>query len=204
MKTSNKERQRKWRQKKVSNGMRTVTVMLPIAIKDLIDQKRQESGATIADIIETAVVRLLSAPENSSQHSDPTVSNPRFKELSTKDLHQMSADLKAIAHSFEKMAGIQSSVTCNPTGVTNNAAAEPKPQQPLPQDPLTTEIYRLVRLLNNMEVSPDEIAFTLNKRKFKTLNGSDEWKAGDVHEVLKDIHQKYGHINPLFSISDNP
>ena len=59
------------------------------------------------------------------------------------------------------------------------------------------EIYRLVRLLNNMEVSADEIALTLNKRKFKTLSGNVEWKLEDVHAVLKDIHQKYGHINPL-------
>jgi len=55
-----------------------------------------------------------------------------------------------------------------------------------------------------MEVSPDEIALTLNKRKLKTLSGEYEWKVGDVHEVIDDIHQKYGHINPLFSISDNP
>jgi hypothetical protein len=54
-----------------------------------------------------------------------------------------------------------------------------------------------------MEVSPDEIAFTLNKRKFKTLSGNAEWKLEDVHEVLKDIHQKYGHINPLFSITES-
>jgi len=55
-----------------------------------------------------------------------------------------------------------------------------------------------------MEVAPDEIALTLNKRKFKTLSGSPEWKLEDVHAVLKDIHQKYGHIDPLFAISDNP
>jgi uncharacterized protein YoxC len=42
------------------------------------------------------------------------------------------------------------------------------------------------------------------KRKFKTLSGSTEWKLEDVHEVLQDIQQKYGHINPLFSISGNP
>lgn len=71
----------------------------------------------------------------------------------------------------------------------------------MPEDAFTKEVYRLVRLLNNMEVSPDEIAITLNKRKFKTLSGNTEWKLEDVHKVIQDIHQKYGHINPLFSIS---
>jgi hypothetical protein len=55
MKTSNSELQRKWKQKQAYNGMRTVTVMLPVEIKDLIDQKRKETGTTISQIIETAV-----------------------------------------------------------------------------------------------------------------------------------------------------
>ena len=56
MKSTNKERQRKWRQQKISSGMRTVTVMLPSHVKDLIDGHRKETGATIAQTIETAVV----------------------------------------------------------------------------------------------------------------------------------------------------
>jgi hypothetical protein len=83
--------------------------------------------------------------------------------------------------------------------VTNNVSAGSEPE-----NSLNREIYRLVRLLNNMEVSPDEIAFTLNKRKFKTLSGNADWKLEDVHEVLQEVRQKYGHINPLFSITDNP
>jgi len=199
MKTSNRERQRKWKQKQVSNGMRTVTVMLPFGIKELIDQKRKESGTTIAQIIETAVVNLLTAPQDTPRDYTKIKSNRGVEELPTEELHQIGKDLKAIAQRFEKLTESKSSVTGNKKTVTNNVPAESEPE-----NSLTKEIYRLVRLLNNMEVSPDEIAFTLNKRKFKTLSGNAEWKLEDVHEVLKDIHQKYGHINPLFSIIGNP
>jgi len=199
MNTSNRERQRKWKQKQISNGMRTVTVMLPVEIKDLIDQKRNESGKTIAHIIETAVVNLLTAPQDASQSFMKTLSNQVVEELPAGELHRIGDDLKAIIHRFEKLAESKSAVSGNKNTVTNNVSAESEPG-----NSLTKEIYRLVRLLNNMEVDPDEIAFTLNKRKFKTLSGNAEWKLEDVHEVLKDIHQKYGHINPLFSITGNP
>ena len=199
MKTLNRERQRKWKQKQASNGMRTVTVMLPVEIKDLIDQKRKETGTTIAQIIEAAIVNLLTAPEDESQNLVKTKSNQVVEEFPTAELHQIGIDLKAIVHRFETLSKSKSAFTGNKKAVTNNVCAESETENSQPE-----EIYRLVRLLNNMEVSPDEIAFTLNKRKFKTLSGNVEWKLEDVHEVLKDIHQKYGHINPLFSITDNP
>ena len=199
MKTSNSERQRKWKQKQVSNGMRTVTVMLPVEIKDLIDQKRKKSGTTTARIIETAVINLLAAPQNASQSFVQTESNREIEEISAQELHRISNDLKAIVQRVEKLTETTASVSGNKKTVTSNALAESEPG-----NSQTEEIYRLVRLLNNMEVGPDEIALTLNKRKFKTLSGSPEWKLEDVHAVLKDIHQKYGHINPLFSISGNP
>ena len=199
MNTSNRDRQRKWKQKQVSNGMRAVTVMLPVGIKALIDNKRKQTGATIAHIIETAVVNLLTSPENACANLIKSKSNQAFKELSTDKIRAIRDDLAAIVHRFEQMSDLKSRVSCNKKTVTNDGCAPSKTD-----DPATKEIYRLVRLLNNMEVSPDEIAITLNKRKFKTLSGGHEWKVGDVHEVLQDIHQKYGHINPLFSISDNP
>jgi hypothetical protein len=198
MNTSNRDRQRKWKQKQVSNGMRTVTVMLPVEIKDLIDRKRKETGATVAHIIETAVVHLLAVPQDKPQNSMKTETNQGLKELPIEKLHQIRNDLEAIIQRFEKPKKSKSAVTGNKKTVTNDGYAESEPE-----NFLTKEIYRLVRLLNNMEVSPDEIALTLNKRKFKTLSGSTEWKLEDVHEVLQDIHQKYGHINPLFSISGN-
>jgi hypothetical protein len=89
-------------------------------------------------------------------------------------------------------------VTSNKRAVTNDGSEKPEQQTGYPK-----EIYRLVRLLNNMEVSHDEIAVTLNKRKYKTLSGDNEWKLGDIKAVLDDIKQKYGHIDPLFTISDN-
>ena len=199
MNTSNRERQRKWKQKQISNGMRTVTVMLPVEIKDLIDRKRKETGATVAHIIETAVVHLLAVPQDKPQNSMKTETNQGLKELPIEELQQIGNDLEAIIQRFEKPAESKSAVSGNKNTVTNNVSAESEPG-----NSLTKEIYRLVRLLNNMEVDPDEIAFTLNKRKFKTLSGNAEWKLEDVHEVLKDIHQKYGHINPLFSITGNP
>jgi hypothetical protein len=197
MKTSNRERQKKWKQKQVSNGMRTVTVMLPVEIKDLIDQKRKESGTTIAQIIKTAVVNLLTAPQETSQSFMKTDSNQRIEELTAGELHRISDDLQAIIQRFETLTESKAAVSGNEKIVTNNVCTEP-------ENSSTKEIYRLVRLLNNMEVGPDEIALTLNKRKFKPLSGSTEWKLEDVHAVLQDIQQKYGHINPLFSISGNP
>lgn len=197
--TANRERQRKWKQKQVSNGMRAVTVMLPLEIKDLIDRKRKETGTSIAHIIETAVVNLLVASEDAPQNLIQTESIQGLKELPVDNLQQICDDLKAIVYRFEKTAALKSSVTGNKKCVTNDVSAEP-----LTENSFKKEIYRLVRLLNNMEVSPDEIALTLNKRKFKTLSGNAEWKLDDVHKVIKDIHQKYGHINPLFSISGNP
>ena len=198
MKTSNRERQKKWKQKQVFKGMRSVTVMLPAEIKNLIDNKRKETGTTIAYIIETAVVNLLASPENTSPNPLNHKSIQALNELSTDTIQQIRDDLSAIAQRVEKMSGLTSPVTGNTATVTNDARITSNSE-----NPAAKEIYRLVRLLNNMEVSPDEIALTLNKRKFKTLSGGDEWKVGDVDEVLKDIHQKYGHINPLFSISDH-
>ncbi len=199
MKTTNRERQRKWKQKQASNGMRAVTVMLPAEIKDLIDQKRKETGTTIAQIIETAVVNLLAAPKDTSQDIMKKELYQIVKKFPAAELHQIGVDLKTIVHRLETLSELKSAVTGNKKAVTNNVSAESKAENSQPK-----EIYRLVRLLNNMEVSPDEIALTLNKRKFKTLSGNAEWKLEDVHEVLKDIHQKFGHINPLFSISGNP
>ena len=199
MKTSNRERQRKWKQKQASNGMRTVTVMLPVEIKDLIDQKRKETGSTIAQIIETAVVNLLAAPADTSQDAMKTILNQKVNEFPDAELNQIAIDLKAIVYRFETLSKSKSDVTGNKKAVTNNVSAESEAQ-----NSQSKEIYRLVRLLNNMEVSPDEIVSTLNKRKLKTLSGNAEWKLEDVHEVLKDIHHKYGHINPLFSITANP
>jgi hypothetical protein len=199
MKTTNRERQRKWKQKQASNGMRAVTVMLPAEIKDLIDQNRKETGTTIAQIIETAVVNLLAAPKDKFQKIMKSELYQIVKEFPTAELHQIGVDLKTIVHRLETLSELKSAVTGNKKAVTNNVSAESETENSQPK-----EIYRLVRLLNNMEVSPDEIALTLNKRKFKTLSGNAEWKLEDVHEVLKDIHQKFGHINPLFSISGNP
>ena len=199
MKTSNSERQRKWKQKQASNGMRTVTVMLPVEIKDLIDQKRKETGTTISQIIENAVFNLLAAPEDTSQDAMEMKLNQEINQFPAAELNQISEDLNEIVHRIETLPESKSAVTGNKKTVTNNVSAESGAENSQPR-----EIYRLVRLLNNMEVSPDEIATTLNKRKFKTLSGNAEWKLEDVHKVLKDIHHKYGHINPLFSISDNP
>ena len=199
MKTANRQRQRKWKQKQVFNGKRSVTVMLPVGIKDLIDRKRKETGMTIAQIIETAVAKLLAPAEKTPRNLVKSKSDQILKKLSTDKIQQMRNDLQAIVHRFDQMAGLKPSVTGNKKSVTNDAGAPSKKP-----DPAAGEIYRLVRLLNNMEVSPDEIALTLNKRNFKTLSGGNQWTAGDVHAVLDDIHQKYGHVNPLFSISDNP
>ena len=199
MKTSNSERQRKWKQKQASNGMRTVTVMLPAEIKDLIDQKRKETGTTIAQIIETAVVNLLAAPEDTSQDAMETKLNQEINQFPAAELHQISEDLNEIVHRIETLSESKSAVTVNKKAVTNNVSAESEAENSPPE-----EIYRLVRLLNNMEVSPDEIALTLNKRKFKPLSGNAQWRLEDVNEVLRKIHQKYGHINPLFSITGNP
>ena len=199
MKTSNSERQRKWKQKQVSNGMRTVTVMLPAEIKDLIDQKQKETGTTIAQIIEAAVVNLLAAGKDTARSNTKTELNQKVKEFTEGELHRIGDDLKAIVHRLETLTEPKASVSGNKKAFTNNASADSDAE-----NSTTEEIYCLVRLLNNMEVSPDEIAFTLNKRNFKTLSGNAQWKLEDVHEVIKDIHLKYGHINPLFSISGNP
>jgi hypothetical protein len=199
MKTSNRERQRKWRQKQASIGMRMVTVMLPAEIKDLIDRQKKETGATMAQIIETAVVNLLVPPEDSSQSTAKTKLNQKVEEFPAEELHRIGTDLKAIVHLLETLTESKTSVSGNRKTVTNNASADSEAK-----NSASKEVYRLVRLLNNMEVSPEEIAFTLNKRNFKTLSGNAEWRIEDVHEVIKDIHLKYGHINPLFSITGNP
>jgi ribosomal protein L17 len=199
MKTPNRERQRKWKKKQVSNGMRAVTVMLPSLTKDLIDKERKETGETVAKVIERAVINLLGSAATASNRSIEAASNNVLRELPTEDMQQVAADLRNIVHRFAKLAGIKPSVTSNKLTVTNDGSGKPEQQDGYPK-----EIYRLVRLLHNMEVSYDEIACTLNKRKYTTLSGDNEWKIGDVKEVLNDISQKYGHINPLFSISDNP
>ena len=199
MKTPNRERQRKWKKKQVSNGLRAVTVMLPILIKDLIDKERKETGDTIAKVVERAVISLLGSPATASNRFIATASNDVLRDLPAEDMHQIADDLKSIFHRFEKLASMKASVTSNKISVTNDGSEKPYQQNGYPR-----KIYRLVRLLHNMEVSHDEIALTLNKRKYKTLSGDNEWKIGDVEAVLNDISQKYGHVNPLFSISDNP
>ena len=73
MAISNKDRQRKWRQKKAAGGMQTVTVMLPAEIKGLIDNKRKETGATIAQIIETALINWLGNSHEGGYNSKKTI-----------------------------------------------------------------------------------------------------------------------------------
>ena len=192
MKTPNRERQRKWKKKQLSNGLRAVTIMLPTLIKDLIDKECKETGDTIAIVIEKAVINLLSSPATVANRSILTASTDVLRDLAPEAMQQMAGDLKSNVHRFEKMAGMK-------PALTSDGSEKPEQQNGYPK-----EIYRLVRLLHNMEVSHDEIAFTLNKRKYKTLSGDDEWKLGDIEAVLNDIHQKYGHIDPLFPILDNP
>ena len=199
MKTPNRERQRKWKKKQLSNGLRAVTIMLPTLIKDLIDKECKETGDTIAKVIERAVSNLHSSPATVANRSILTASNGALRDLAPEDMQKMAADLKSNVYRFEKLAGMKPSVTSNKITVTGDGSEKPEQQNGYPK-----EIYRLVRLLHNMEVSHDEIAFTLNKRNYKTLSGDDEWKLGDIEAVLNDIHQKYGHIDPLFPILDNP
>ena len=199
MKTPNSERQRKWKKKQVSNGLRAVTVMLPTLIKDLIDMECKETGDTIAQVIERAAINLLGSPATASNRSIVTASNDVLRDLPTEDMQQIADDLKCIFHRFEKLAGMKTPVASNKITVTNDGSEKSEQQNGYPK-----EIYRLVRLLHNMEVSHDEIAVTLNKRKYKTLSGDNEWKIGDIKAVLDDINQKYGHIDPLFTILDSP
>lgn len=173
--------------------------MLPSLVKDLIDNERKKRGETIAKVIERAVINLLGSPETASTRSIATASNNVLRDLSTEDMQRITDDLKRIVDRFENLADTEPSVTSNTTAVTNNGSEKFERQDGYPK-----EIYRLVRLLHNMEVSHDEIAFTLNKRKYKTLSGDTEWKLGDIKAVLDDINQKYGHIDPLFPILDNP
>ena len=199
MKTPNRERQRKWKQKQLSNGLRAVTIMLPTLTKDLIDKECKETGDTIAKVIERAAINLLGSPATAANRSILTASNDGLGELPPEDVQQMAGDLRSTVHRFEEMGGMRPSVTSNKMTVTSDGSQKPEQQNSYPK-----EIYRLVRLLHNMEVSHDEIAFTLNKRKYKTLSGDNEWTLGDIKTVLDDINQKYGHIDPLFTISDNP
>ena len=199
MRTPGRERQRKWKEKQVSIGLRAVTVMLPILVKDLIDKERKNTGETIAKVIERAVINLLGSQKTASTQSNATASNNVLRDVSSEDMQRITDDLKRIVHQFETLADTKPSVTSNTTAVTNDGSEKFERQDGYPN-----EIYRLVRLLHNMEVSHDEIASTLNKRKYKTLSGDTEWKLSDIKAVLDDISQKYGHIDPLFSISDNP
>ena len=198
MKTPNSERQRKWKKKQLSNGLRAVTIMLPTLIKDLIDEECKETGDTIAQVIERAVINLLGSPATAANRSILTASNAVLRDL-PEDMQQIAGDLKSNVYQFEKPAGMKPSVTSNEITVTSDGSKKSEQQNGYPK-----EIYRLVRLLHNMEVSHDELAVTLNKRKYKTLSGDNEWKLGDIKAVLDDINQKYGHIDPLFTISDNP
>lgn len=198
MKTPNRERQRKWKKKQLSNGLRAVTIMLPTLIKDLIDEECKETGDTIAQVIERAVINLLGSPATAANRYILTASNAVLRDL-PEDMQQIAGDLKSNVYQFEKPAGMKPSVTSNEITVTSDGSKKSEQQNGYPK-----EIYRLVRLLHNMEVSHDEIAVTLNKRKYKTLSGDNEWKIGDIKAVLDDINQKYGHIDPLFTISDNP
>jgi hypothetical protein len=59
MKTTTKERQRKWKAKKASEGKKQVTVMMSAEVKNLIDRERKKTRGTIAGIIEKAVINLL-------------------------------------------------------------------------------------------------------------------------------------------------
>jgi len=172
--------------------------MLPTRIKDLIDNECNKTGDTIAEVIEKAVINLLGSPADASNRFVVKESSNEPRHLSRAEMQQLAGDLQRIVQRFQKLAGQKPAVTSNKFAVTNEVSEQPEPQNCYPK-----EIYRLVRLLNNMEVSHDEIALTLNKRKYKTLSGDSEWKLGDVEAVLNAINQKYGHIDPLFSILDS-
>ena len=55
MKTPNRERQRKWKKKQLSNGLRAVTIMLPTLIKgEHIDQPEVSHASTHRVTIESS------------------------------------------------------------------------------------------------------------------------------------------------------
>ena len=178
---SNRERQRKWKKKQAADGLRAVTVMLPTLIKELIDKEREKTGGTIAKIIEKAVINLLGSAETASDQCAATASNSMLRDESTDDMQKITAALKSIIQRFEKLTSTGPSVTSNAIAVTNDGSVRLAQQDGYPK-----EIYRLVRLLHNMEVSHDEIALTLNKRKYKTLAGDNEVKAISAPEKKAD------------------
>ena len=76
MRMTSQERQRKWKVKQAVEGKKSVTVMLDIGIKDLIDKERKRTGETIAGVIERAVSTILnSAPADSTYEDDYVSSN---------------------------------------------------------------------------------------------------------------------------------
>jgi hypothetical protein len=102
MTTKNTERHKRWKEKQLAAGKRTITVMVDDWIKEMIDEERKRVKGTIAGIIERAVINYIDPSK-----TDSTV------EVPVEEIQGIANDMLGVVRRIEKVAGIKAAVTGN-------------------------------------------------------------------------------------------
>ncbi|UCF81887.1 MAG: hypothetical protein JSV50_11755 [Desulfobacteraceae bacterium] len=97
MKTPNRERQKRWKEKQVSEGKKSLSVMVAAETKALIDKERKRTGETIASIIERAITNLFRPGTEVPDVDEVSVtSNSTVTSNSMKDIIKSHPNAKGI------------------------------------------------------------------------------------------------------------
>jgi hypothetical protein len=102
LKTTDKERHRKWKEKQVAAGKRTITVMVDDWLKDMIDDECKRVNSTIAQVLTKCVLNFI----------DPSKTESTV-EVPVEEMQGIANDLLGIVHRIERITGVKATVTSN-------------------------------------------------------------------------------------------
>lgn len=188
MRTEKENRHKKWKEKQLAQGKKSLTVMVSDYVKDLIDKERKRTGSTIARIIERAVIdHVAPSAAGSTSHKAP-VQDVESQQLPSEDVRKIVDDLKGIVLRIEKISGIEN-VTNHKLALTSDDFEEL-----VLKHPNGRAIIRLVSLQRSSGSSPVSIVSMLNHAKHRTFRGGDKWTERDIEELYKEFDTKGLHI----------
>ncbi|MGD8668014.1 MAG: ribbon-helix-helix protein, CopG family [Desulfobacterales bacterium] len=178
--------------KQWSQNKKSITIKVPAELKKQIDDQRKLTGQTISQIVERAVVNLLNAEPG------PSLSNAD-QELQTKQLREITNDLRFIVHKLDKIAAKQASHksdAVNLVVVGNRHASQ--------NDPQKERIYKLVKAMHRIGANVNMIASGLNIEGIKNSNQDGHWQVKDVEKILEEIKQENDYLPPIYTLPEEP
>jgi len=102
MTVTNNQRHKRWKEKQVAAGKKTITVMVDDWLKEMIDDERKRTNSTTAEVITKCVLNFV----------DPKASD-QVVEVPIEEMQGMADDLLGVVRRIEKISGIKATVASN-------------------------------------------------------------------------------------------